>query len=88
MGVAKVLQHAELLSGKRKKLPSGPAQGSNLLRFALNVILNARFHFGGEWVVYKRIPMFFVVFLGVAMHFLVFSDGLCFGRRAGRQAGR
>ena len=61
-GVAKVPKHAEHPSGKHEKIAFWHSVGIEFSKSCFKLALNARFHFGGEWVVYTRILMFLLVF--------------------------
>ena len=51
---------------------SHAAWESNFTKVALKALAEARFHFGGEWVVFSRILMFLVLFEGRPSVFVVF----------------
>ena len=51
---------------------SHAAWESNFTKVALKALAGARFHFGGEWVVYSRILVFLVLFEGRSSIFVVF----------------
>ena len=51
---------------------SQAAWESNFQKVALKALARARFHFGGEWVVFLRILLFSVLFEGRLSVFVVF----------------
>ena len=68
----KCANQRKIATGIAKKSCSRPAWESNSEKVALKALARARFHFGGEWVVYSRILVFLVLFEGRSSIFDVF----------------